>query len=371
MPSLSSHAAPPRAGATSAETVAAKKAGLRYGDDSRPGIRRQPHGARFVYVDAHNKTIKDAQTLARIRSLVIPPAWKNVWIAPRGDWHLQATGRDAKGRKQYRYHPKWREARDKDKYASLISFAKALPTIRRRVRRDMARRGLPREKVLASVVRLLETTLIRVGNDEYARQNHSFGLTTLEDGHAQVRGKKVCFRFRGKSGVKHAIELESPTLARIVKRCQDLPGQQLFQYEDQQGGVHDLTSTDVNQYLREISGSDISAKDFRTWAGTALAAQALKEFEAFDSNARAKRNVTRAIEHVASRLGNTTSVCRKCYVHPAVIDAYMDQTLLKTLEHRAASVLKHRLKELTPEEAAVLALLQSHIRQRAHRKATH
>jgi DNA topoisomerase-1 len=341
----------------------AKQAGLRYGMDDVPGIQRKMKGPKAHYVSARGREVRDSRTLARIRGLAIPPAWTDVWIAATEDQHLQATGRDAKGRKQYRYQPRWRQERDAAKYENLISFARSLPRIRRRVRRDLKRRGLPREKVLAAVTRLLETSLIRVGNDEYARQNNSFGLTTMQDRHAHVRGQTVRLHFRGKSGIMHEIDLESPTLARIVKRCQDLPGQELFQYLDEDGTVRDIGSADVNNYLRTISGVEISAKDFRTWAATALAAQALQEFEEFDSDAGAKRNVRQAIERVASRLGNTASVCRKCYVHPAVIDAYMDRSLLSVLQQRAEGELRGALSALKPEEATVLALLQERLKR--------
>jgi DNA topoisomerase I len=352
-------------GSSATEAVrSARKAGLRYCTDDIPGIQRKSSGKRVFYVDARGKPVRNPATLARIRALVIPPAWTDVWIAPHKDHHLQATGRDARGRKQYRYHPRWRETRDAAKYTNVIAFAKALPRIRRRVRRDLKKRGLPREKVLAAIVRLLETSLIRVGNEEYARQNHSFGLTTMQDRHAEVHGTKLHFRFRGKSGVVHEIDLQAPVLARVVKRCQDLPGQELFQYLDEDRKIHQVGSADVNDYLRDISGQDISAKDFRTWAGTALAAQALQEFEEFDSDARAKRNVTRAIEHVAARLGNTATVCRKCYIHPAIIDAYMDRSLLKTLQRRAEGELRQGLNALKPEEAAVLALLQERMKRK-------
>jgi DNA topoisomerase-1 len=340
---------------------AARAAGLRYVADTKPGIRRYRSGTSFQYFTAGGRRVRDEETLARIRSLVIPPAWTDVWICPLADGHLQATGRDARGRKQYRYHPRWREVRDENKYARIIDFARVLPRIRRRVRRDLARRGMPREKVLAAIVRLLETTLIRVGNDEYAKENHSFGLTTIHNRHAKVRGGTVHFDFRGKSGVSHEIDLHDPRLARIVRKCQDLPGQELFAYVGEGGRVCDVGSGDVNDYLREISGHDFTAKDFRTWAGTALAAQALQEFEEFDSQAAAKRNITRAIERVAERLGNTKAVCRKCYVHPAVIDAYLDRTLIETLKQRAESELRRSISRLTGEEAAVLALLEERL----------
>jgi DNA topoisomerase I len=341
----------------------ARQAGLRYCTDEVPGIRRVSAGEQFEFIDARGRRVRDRATLERIRSLVVPPAWTDVWIAPHEDNHLQATGRDARGRKQYRYHPRWRESRDTAKYTGLIAFARVLPRIRRRVSRDLKKAGLPRDKVLAAVVRLLEISMIRVGNDEYARQNGSFGLTTMHDRHAEVRGTTLHFRFRGKSGVLHDIDLESPTLARIVRRCQELPGQELFQYLDDDGRVRDVGSADVNDYLRDVAGQEVSAKDFRTWAGTVLAAQALRELEDFTSVADAKRRICRALERVAARLGNTPAVCRKCYVHPAIIDAYMDRALLRVLPRRGVSSRQLGLHALNADEAAVLALLQAHARR--------
>ncbi len=337
---------------------AAESAGLRYVSDSQPGIRRVKQGANgFVYFGPNGRRVSDAQTLARIKSLVIPPAWTDVWISTHANGHIQAVGRDARGRKQYRYHSRWRQARDDAKYYKMIDFAGALPKIRHAVRRDLAKRGLAREKVLAAVVSIMEKTLIRVGNEEYATHNDSYGLTTLHDKHARLSGKKVRFEFRGKSGIEHEIDLEDPKLAQIVRRCRDLPGEELFQYLDDDNQVRDVTSADVNAYLRQISGGDFTAKDFRTWAGTVLAARALREFEAFDSQAQAKKNVVRAIEKVAMRLGNTRAVCRKCYIHPAIIGSYMDGTLVKHLTRRAGRILAESINKLSPEEAAVLALL--------------
>jgi DNA topoisomerase-1 len=375
-PRMSEHLTKPRANGAavvSDPVKAADRAHLKYVEDDAPGIRRHRRGREFEYFTPRGNRLRKRDLLARIRSLAIPPAWEDVWICPKRNGHLQATGRDARGRKQYRYHPRWREARDDAKYQNVIDFARALPRIRRRVDRDLRRRGLHRRKVLAAIVRLLETTLIRVGNEEYARTNHSFGLTTMRDRHADVTGHRVRFDFRGKSGIEHEIDLEDARLAAIVRRCQELPGQQLFQYLDSQGEVHDVGSADVNDYLREISGRDFTAKDFRTWAGTALAAQALREFEDFDSQAAAKRNITRAIERVAQRLGNTQAVCRKCYVHPAVIDAYLDRSLVATLKARTERELRDSLPGLPAEEAAVLALLQQRMErqlQRARRAAT-
>jgi DNA topoisomerase-1 len=334
---------------------AAAEAGLRYVLDDGPGIARVRAGQGFAYRDAKGRTVRDAAVLARVRSLAIPPAWTDVWIGPRADGHIQATGRDAKGRKQYRYHPRWRAARDETKYQRLMTFARLLPRIRARVDADLGRPGLSREKVVATVVRLLETTLIRVGNEEYARQNRSYGLTTLRDGHVDVSGARVRFRFRGKSGRDHVIDLRDRRLSRIVKRCQDLPGQQLFQYVGDDGRRRSIESADVNAYLRAITGGDFTAKDFRTWAGTVLAAWALHELAEGAVRAPAKRTVVRAIETVSARLGNTVAVCRKCYVHPAVVDAYLDGSLVRTLRARLGAT--SRRTGLRADEAHVLHLL--------------
>ena len=339
-------------------TESAKLAHLRYVTDAVPGIRRKRTGKHFSYVGVDGSRIHDEAELRRIRTLAIPPAWRDVWISPAPNGHLQATGRDARGRKQYRYHPRWRAVRDEAKYERTLAFGQSLPTIRRRILEHLARPGLPREKVLAAVVRLLESTLIRVGNDEYARENGSFGLTTLRDRHARVNGSDIRFRFRGKGGKEHLIGLRDRRLARIVKRCQDIPGQELFQYVDERRERHSIGSTEVNDYIRELSGQDFTAKDFRTWAGTVLAAWALEEFQAFDSEAQAKRNVVRAIESVAERLGNTPAICRKCYVHPSVIEAYMEGAALHTVRDAIDEELAQSLDELSSEEAAVLTLLR-------------
>jgi DNA topoisomerase I len=343
--------------------AAAKAAGLRYVHDDRPGIRREPDGDGFRYVDAKDERVADEATLKRIKSLAIPPAWTDVWICPQANGHLQATGRDARGRKQYRYHPKWREVRDDVKYERMINFGKALPKIRKEVDRALALPGLPRDKVLATIVYLLEATMMRIGNDEYARENKSYGLTTLRNRHVKIDGSEVEFRFRGKSGVYHDVKVHDRRLARIIQRTRDLPGQDLFQYLDEDGERHTVGSSDVNDYLRTITGEDYTAKDFRTWSGTVLAAMALQEFEAVDSDAQAKKNVVRAIESVAERLGNTPSVCRKCYVHPAVLDAYLDGTMLEGLRARAGESLVQDLQDLQPEEAAVLAMLERRLAQ--------
>ncbi len=345
--------------------ASARAAHLRYVNDHDPGIRRVRAGHGFRYVRPDGQPVRDPATLKRIRSLAIPPAWTDVWICPDADGHVQATGKDDRGRKQYRYHPRWRQVRDEAKYERTIAFGLALPGIRRRTERDLARPGLPRAKVLAAVVRLLETTLIRVGNEEYARQNGSFGLTTMRDRHAQINGSTVRFSFRGKSGIRHTIDLNDRRLARVVKRCQDVPGHELFQYVDEDGTHRTIDSADVNAYLREVSGQEFTAKDFRTWAGTVLAARALQEFTAFDTKAQVKRNVVEAIERVARRLGNTKTICRKCYVHPAVIEAYLDGSLAEGLQRRVADELTASLSDLPPEEAAVLAFLQERLKREA------
>lgn len=334
----------------------ARAAGLQYSSDARPGIRRVRAGSGFRYFGPEGRSVK-ASELLRIRSLVIPPAWTDVWISPDPKGHLQATGRDARRRKQYRYHLEWREVRDETKYHRLIAFAHALRTIRRRTAKDLRRTGLPREKVLAAVVQLLEKTLIRVGNDEYAKDNESFGLTTLRDRHVEVSGAKLTFTFRGKSGVQHEVPLNNWRLARVVKACRDLRGYDLFQYLDDDGQRQVIGSADVNDYLKDITGQDFTSKDFRTWAGTVLAAQLLRDFEAFESDAQAKRNIVQAVESVAKKLGNTKAVCRKCYIHPAVLEAYLDRSMLETVAQRASRAARS-MELLTAGEAAVLGLLQ-------------
>ena len=339
----------------------AQAVGLRYVNDNVPGISRQRAGKGWIYRDRRGRVLRQPKELERIKRLAIPPAWTDVWICPDRQGHLQATGRDARRRKQHRYHARWREIRDETKYNRMLAFARALPTIRQRLQRDLKRKGLPRPKVLATVVRLLEVSLIRVGNDEYARQNESFGLTTMKDRHVDVNGSKLCFNFRGKSGIRHEVDISDRRLAGIVKSCQDLPGQELFQYIDDEGKTQDVRSSDVNEYLRQISGHDFTAKDFRTWAGTVLAAMALREFQKFDSKAQAKKNLVQAIESVAAKLGNTPAICRKSYIHPEVIGAYLDGTLLETLKQRAQEQLTREVKKLPPEEAAVVGLLQQRL----------
>jgi DNA topoisomerase-1 len=341
--------------------AAAKAAGLRYVNDSKPGIRREGAPGSFHYVDAKGEPLEDDDTLRRIKSLAIPPAWTDVWICPQATGHLQATGRDARGRKQYRYHSKWREVRDDVKYERMIKFGKALPAIRSEIDRALSLPGLPREKVLATIVYLLETTMMRVGNEEYARENKSFGITTLRNRHVRIDGSDVQFRFRGKSGVYHDVKVHDRRLARIIQRSRDLPGQELFEYVDDDGETRTVDSSDVNDYLRQVTGEDYTAKDFRTWAGTVLAAVALREFDQFDSQTQAKKNVAQAIQSVAEKLRNTPSVCRKCYVHPAILEAYLDGTTLQVLGERAAGDLATSLHDLQPEEAAVLAMLEERL----------
>jgi DNA topoisomerase-1 len=336
----------------------ARAAGLRYLTDEMPGIGRRRSGAGFSYTWPDGRGVDEPEHLARIRALAVPPAWTDVWISPIGNGHLQATGRDARGRKQYRYHARWRKVRDETKYERTIAFAQALPRIRARVAEDLAKPGMGREKVLATVVRLLEATLIRVGNDGYAKENRSFGLTTLRDRHVAVDGSEIRFHFTGKGGREYDVDVRDRRLARIVQRCQDIPGQELFQYVDEDGERCPVDSQEVNDYLREASGGDFTAKDFRTWAGTVSAALALAELRAVDSQAEARRNVVRAIERVAERLGNTPAVCRKCYVHPAVIETYLEGETIGALKARAARTMKDSVDQLSAQERAVLRLLR-------------
>ena len=344
---------------------AAESAGLCYVCDDSPGLRRRKAGRGFVYIRPDGTTLSEPRVLRRIKSLAVPPAWTEVWICPSADGHIQATGRDARWRKQYRYHPLFRELRESGKYERLIAFANALPAIRATARAQMGLRGLPREKVLATVVHLLDTTLIRIGNDDYARQNRSYGLTTLKNRHAEVSGGEVRFRFTGKSGKQWSVRVRDRRVAKIIKACQELPGQELLQYLDAEGQCQGITSSDVNAYLREITVQEITAKDFRTWAGTVLTAMALTAIEAFTSPAQAKRNLRDAIKRVAAHLRNTPTICRKCYVHPAVIDAYLDGSLAAAIAagiERESSVEDDQLQ---PAEAAVLALLRARLKPAA------
>ena len=357
--SANDDAAPP--GVVDAKEAAAEEV-LRYVSDERPGITRRRSGTGFGYRRPDGKPVRDAATLERIRALAVPPAYSDVWICPHANGHIQATGRDDKGRKQYRYHARWREVRDAAKFEHIMAFADALPGIRARVAADMRKSGLPRDKVLATVVHLLETTLIRVGNDDYAKQNGSFGLTTLRQRHVEVEGAELRFAFKGKSGKTWKLGLKDRRVARIVRQSQELSGQELFQYLDAEGQAHDVASDDVNEYLRGIAGgADVAAKDFRTWAGTVLAALALQECERFSTQAAAKRNIRQAIETVAARLGNTPTICRKCYIHPEILDCYLDEALI--LEIAAEAEAESASGTLRPDEAAVLALLQQRLKR--------
>jgi DNA topoisomerase-1 len=339
---------------------AATAAGLRYVSDDGPGLQRRKAGQAFVYLHPDGRPLRDRKVLVRIRSLVIPPAWTDVWICPSPMGHIQAVGRDARGRKQYRYHARWRQTRDQAKYGRLAAFGRTLPRIRARAEQDLERRGLPREKVLAAVVRLLERTLIRVGNQEYARANRSFGLTTLRSHHVDVAGRRIRFQFRGKSGKEHEIGIEDRELSRIVRRCQELPGQELFQYLDPSGHRRSVKSEDVNRYLRSITGAPFTAKDFRTWGGTVRAAFALARHEPVQAPGKARRNVVRAIEEVAHRLGNTPSICRRCYVHPAIVDSYL-QGVLPAARRRPAKRSGRQVAGLSPHESSVLRLLEKQL----------
>jgi DNA topoisomerase-1 len=342
--------------------AAARAAGLRYVNDASPGVRREPRrGGGFRYVGIDGRVIRKAAELRRIAGIAVPPAWTDVWICPVGNGHIQATGRDARGRKQYRYHERWREARDATKYERTVAFGEVLPRIRGRVDRDLRRSDLSRERVLATVVRLLDSTYIRVGNEEYARENRSFGLTTMRDRHVQVDGSTLRFQFRGKSGKQHEVSIADRRVARVVSRLQDLPGQQLFQWQDEDGEVHGVESEDVNAYIRDAAGDDFTAKDFRTWAGTVLAAWALQDLGEYASQTQAKRHVLEAVESVARHLGNTPAVCRRCYVHPEVISAHLDGALLANLERRAEETLATSIDELSGREGAVLAFLRRRI----------
>ncbi len=345
----------------------ASAAGLHYVMDTAPGIRRVRTRSGFRYVTSTGTPVRQRSELARIRALAIPPAWEDVWVCADPSGHLQATGRDARGRKQHRYHSQWRRVRDEAKYDRILEFASALPSLRRRTDADLAATGLPREKVVALIVQLLDKTAIRVGNDEYARDNHSYGLTTLHGQHAKVAGSTIRFRFKGKSGKVHDISFSDARLARIVKRCQELPGRELFQYVDDDGQVHSVGSADVNDYLRAVSGGEFSAKDFRTWTGTVLAAEALRTQPPFESEAEAKSGVVAAVDAVAGALGNTRAVCRKCYIHPAVIDEYLAGTLQQRLASQRAAGATSR--GLSKPETAVLGLLQRRLRRDAQKRS--
>jgi len=336
----------------------AKDAGLRYVNDDQPGYTRKPKDDDFEYFDTDGKPIRDETRILRIQRIAIPPAYKDVWICPSTNGHIQATARDARGRKQYRYHERWREARDENKYDRMIVFGQALPKIRRQVNKDMGLPDLPRNKVLATVVHLLGRTFIRIGNEEYARENQSFGLTTMRNRHVDVKGAKLSFNFKGKSGVKHEIDVSDRRLANIIRKLQDLPGQDIFQYEDEGGEVKNVTSQDVNDYLQEVTGEAFTAKDFRTWAGTVLTAMALNAQGPVENEAQAKKNIKDAIAAVSKILGNTPTVCRKCYVHPVVLEAYLDGDMIEGLRLKTEEALSEKLEDLRAEEAAVMSFLQ-------------
>ena len=343
--------------------AAAEEAGLRYVTDRNTGYARKRNGDDWEYFDADLERITDEKRLMRIRRLAIPPAWDRVWICPSPNGHLQATGYDARRRKQYLYHERWREVRDEAKYEKMVLFGQALPKIRKRVEKDLSLPNLPRKKVLATIVELLDRTFIRIGNEEYAKQNKSFGLTTLRNRHVDVEGITVRFQFRGKSGVKHEKELVDRRVAKIIRKLQDLPGQELFQYLDDNGERRSVTSQDVNDYLKEITGDDFSAKDFRTWAGTVLACLALKTQQGFTTKKEAKAKVKDAISAVAHILGNTPSVCRKCYIHPTVVESYFDGTLIEALKQQTAETLLEKIDDLREEEIAVLKFLRTRLQK--------
>jgi DNA topoisomerase-1 len=341
---------------------AAEDAGLRYVSDTRPGYTRKRNGESFQYFDTEGKLIQDESRLLRIGRLAIPPAYHDVWICPLPNGHIQATGRDDRGRKQYRYHERWRAIRDENKYDRILTFAAALPKIRCRIQADLKLPGLKREKVLAAVVQLLERTFIRVGNEEYARQNKSFGLTTMKNRHVKVHGKKLRFRFRGKGGKEHEVDFMDRRIAKIVRELQDLPGQDLFQYFDEEGKLCDVTSQDVNDYLRKITGEDFTAKDFRTWAGTVLTAMALNAQAKFATKKEAKSNLKSAIAAAAKLLRNTPTICRKCYVHPAIVESYLNGDLIGGLQTKLDEAAE--IPDFSDDERAVLNFLNAQARKR-------
>jgi len=339
----------------------ARSQGLRYVTDSKPGFTRKRYGKHFHFFDTKGERIRDEAVITRIRKLAIPPAYTNVWICPHANGHMQATGLDAKGRKQYRYHPDWRAIRDASKFSHILAFGEFLPKLRTVTAGHMSQRGLTREKVLATVVTLLEKTLIRVGNDEYAKTNKSYGLTTLRHKHVDVSGHTIRFQFKGKSGKEWNLKLTDRRIARVVQACADIDGQELFKYIDDNGNVRDVTSGDVNAYLQSISGEAFTAKDFRTWTGTILAAMALQEYACYDTEAQARKNVVAAIERVSKKLGNTPTVCRKSYIHPQIIDAYMDGSLIEQITSEIDKSFQAQYEQLTPEEILVLAFLKKRL----------
>ncbi|MCR6659867.1 MAG: DNA topoisomerase IB [Asticcacaulis sp.] len=339
----------------------ARSQGLRYVSDSKPGFTRKRYGKHFHFFDTKGERIRDEAVIARIRKLAIPPAYTKVWICPHANGHIQATGLDARGRKQYRYHPDWRSIRDNSKFSHILAFGEFLPKLRAVTAEHMAQRGLTRDKVLATVVTLLEKTLIRVGNGEYAKHNKSYGLTTLRHQHVDVSGHTIRFQFTGKSGKAWNLKLTDRRIARVVRACADIDGQELFKYIDDSSVVRDVTSGDVNTYLKSITGEAFTAKDFRTWTGTVLAAMALQDYAEYDTEAQAKKNVVAAIEHVAKKLGNTPTVCRKSYIHPQIIDAYLDGSLIEQITGEIDKTLQAQYEQLTPEEILVLAFLKQRL----------
>lgn len=361
MPARGTEIAPPVCAMFSVDPLeSAQEAGLRYVTGDGRCIRRQRCGKGFRYRGPDGETLHDQRQLERIRKLVIPPAWENVWICPTANGHIQAVGWDAKGRKQYRYHADYRAIRDQAKFSRMIAFGTVLAMIRKRVKEDLSRRGLPREKVLATVVRLLETTCIRVGNDEYAKENESFGLTTLRNKHVRIEGSTLMFRFRGKGGQEHSVELTDRKLMRIIAQCMDLPGYELFEYLNEDGQVCRIDSSDVNDYLREISGQDFTAKDFRTWVGTVLAARELHAIGPASSDTEAKRSIVAAVKSVAQQLGNRPATCRKYYIHPAILNAYTSGALFTVMQHGEEQNVAYRDMGLRPEEYACMVIIADH-----------
>ncbi len=344
---------------------AAEEAGLRYVSDSDPGYSRKAKGDNFEYFDVDGKLIKDETRMLRIKRLAIPPAWTRVWICPSANGHIQATGCDSRRRKQYKYHERWREVRDENKYERIAVFGATLPKIRKRVETDLKLRDLPREKVLATIVQLLERTFIRIGNEEYAKANKSFGLTTMRDRHVEVKGSRMRFHFRGKSGKMHEVDVTDPRIAKIVAKLQDLPGQEIFQYVNGNGQRHHVSSQDVNGYLQEITGEDFTAKDFRTWAGTVLTAVALSAVGTAENKKLAKANIRDAISAVAKMLGNTPAICRKCYIHPAILENYLNGASIEGLKRKAEETLQENAINLRDGEKAVLRFLQARLEKKA------
>ena len=343
---------------------------LHYVTDTKPGITRRKKGKIYHYFAPGGTRITEAATILRINALAIPPAYKHVWICPTVQGHLQATGVDSRGRKQYRYHPQWRAEREANKFDHILYFGEKLPAIRKQVASDITLPGLPREKVMATIVQLLEKTLIRVGNAEYARDNHSYGLTTLRTKHVKLKGGQITFKFTGKSGKQWNLSIDDRRIAGIIKKCEDIPGQELFKYIDDNGHAIEITSADVNAYLQLISGERFTAKDYRTWSATVLAALALKEFETFDSETEAKKNILRAIENVSKRLGNTPTICRKSYIHPEVINAYMDGDFIKLVEREIEKEFLTKYRDLKKEEMMVLAMLHKRLAKKTRKSAT-